>query len=97
MVVKWRVREIAERRGITTASDLAHRAGVNKNTAGALWNGRSLRADLDTLAKLCKALGCTTEELLEYLPDADSGGKMDPNTPDGIRTPGHAASVLITV
>jgi putative transcriptional regulator len=69
MVVKWRVREVAERRGITTASELAERAGVNKNTAGALWNGRSLRVDRDTLAKLCQALDCTTGDLLEYNPN----------------------------
>lgn len=69
MIVRWKVREVAEKQGVANASQLAERAGINKNTANALWNGSSLRADRDTLAKLCAALNCTTGDLLEYNPD----------------------------
>lgn len=66
MIVRWKVREVAEKHGVANASQLAERAKINKNTANALWNGTSLRADRDTLAKLCAALDCTTGDLLEY-------------------------------
>ncbi len=69
MIVKWKVREVAEQRGVKNASQLAERADINKNTANALWNGTSLRVDRDTLAKLCRALDCTTGDLLEYYPN----------------------------
>lgn len=69
MIVKWKVREVAERHGVANASQLAERADINKNTANALWNGASLRVDRDTLAKLCSALECAIGDLLEY--DAD--------------------------
>jgi DNA-binding Xre family transcriptional regulator len=80
MIVKWKVREVAERHGVKSASQLAEHADINKNTANALWNGTSLRVDRETLAKLCRALNCTTGDILEY----------DPS----ILTPGHAASSL---
>lgn len=66
MIVKWKVREMAIKRGVSSASQLAERAGINKNTANALWNGSSLRVDRETLAKLCSALDCVTGDLLEY-------------------------------
>ena len=66
MSVRWRVREVAEARGVTSASQLAVKAGIHKNTANALWHGSSLRVDRETLAKLCAALDCTAGELLEY-------------------------------
>jgi len=69
MIVRWKVREVAEKRGVSSASQLAERADINKNTANALWNGASLRVDRETLAKLCAALDCTTGDLLEYDPN----------------------------
>jgi DNA-binding Xre family transcriptional regulator len=69
MIVRWKVREVAEKRGVGSASQLAERADINKNTANALWNGASLRVDRETLAKLCAALDCTTGDLLEYDPN----------------------------
>lgn len=79
MIVKWKVREAAEKRGVANASQLAERADINKNTANALWNGSSLRVDRETLAKLCKALECTTGDLLEYnLEDIGMSGHAVP-------------------
>lgn len=83
MKVKWRVKEVAQSRGIRTASELAERADVNKNTAGALWNGRSLRVDRDTLAKLCYALNCAIGDLLEYRGNLDAGDILE----DDMRKP----------
>jgi DNA-binding Xre family transcriptional regulator len=44
---------------------LAEQAGINKNTATALWHGRPTRVDLPTLERLCKALECRLEDILE--------------------------------
>lgn len=66
MSVQWTVRGLAESRGIHSATALALHARINKNTANAIWNGRSLRVDRDTLTKLCAALTCTPGDLLGY-------------------------------
>jgi putative transcriptional regulator len=67
-MVLWNVRQIAEARGIKTATELGERVKVNINTATALWNGRSVRVDRTTLNKLCAELGCTPGDLLVYDP-----------------------------
>jgi putative transcriptional regulator len=67
--VLWNARAIAEKRGITTATELAERAKVNINTASAIMSGRSIRVDRPTLAKLCEVLECTPGDLLLYDPN----------------------------
>lgn len=76
MIVRWKVQEVARNRGVENASQLATLAGINKNTANTLWHGVSLRADRDTLAKLCKALNCTVADLLEYQPNGAGQSAM---------------------
>ena len=71
-MVIWKVREVAQAKGIRSASELAERAKLNKNTATVLWNGQSLRADRETLTKLCEALDCKPGDLLAY-EDIESG------------------------
>jgi DNA-binding Xre family transcriptional regulator len=63
-MVQWRVRKIAEERGITSAAELANRAGIAINTAYSLWVGRSLRADRATITSVCKVLDCTPGDIL---------------------------------
>lgn len=82
-MVIWNVRAIAEQRGIRTAAALAERADINKNTAGVLWNGSSLRVDRETLGKLCRALDCTPGDLLLVRRE---------NPKESIRTPGLVAA-----
>jgi DNA-binding Xre family transcriptional regulator len=63
-MVQWRVRKIAEDRGITSAAELASRAKIAINTAYSLWVGRSLRADRGTITAVCKVLECTPGDIL---------------------------------
>jgi DNA-binding Xre family transcriptional regulator len=63
-MIRWRVREIAEQRGIASAAQLAERAQVAQNTATSLWYGRPLRVDLPTLERVCRALACTIGDVL---------------------------------
>lgn len=65
----WRVREVALRQGIGSATQLAERAGIAYGTATSLWYGRPTRVDLPTLGRVCRALRCTPSDLLEYVPD----------------------------
>jgi len=50
-----RIGELARQQGLTIKA-LAERAGVAYNTAHALYTGRALRIDLDTLDRMCAAL-----------------------------------------
>jgi putative transcriptional regulator len=72
--VVWNARVIAEKRGISTATELAERAKININTASAIMSGRSTRVDRPTLAKLCEVLECTPGDLLLYDPSMQEAG-----------------------
>jgi len=63
-LVRWKVKERATTRGITSALELARRANINKNTATDIFGGRATRIDFLTLAKLCLALECKPGDLL---------------------------------
>ena len=65
----WKVKEIAEQRGVMSAVQLAERAGIAPGTATALWYGRPTRIDLPTLGRICKALKCTPDQILVYTAD----------------------------
>lgn len=62
--VVWSVQQTARARGLESARDLMRLTGLDKNTCTALWGGRQARADLTTLAILCKFLECTPGDLL---------------------------------
>jgi len=63
---KWRVQEVAKEQGIKSAVQLAEQLGVAPGTAVSLWYGRSLRIDLPTLARVCKKLNCTPNDVLVF-------------------------------
>lgn len=79
-MVKWRVREVAGKLGITSAVGLAERADLAVNTAYAIWVGRSLRVDRETLTKLCRGLNCKPGDLL-VLPDEEIVAESEILTP----------------
>ncbi len=62
MAVRLRIGEVARAQGLTIKA-LAERAGVAYNTAHALYTGRALRVDLDTLDRICGALQVEPGEL----------------------------------
>ena len=63
MPIGIRVGELAKQQGLTIKA-LAERAGVAYNTAHALYTGRATRIDLDTLDRICAALGAEPGDLL---------------------------------
>jgi DNA-binding Xre family transcriptional regulator len=69
MAVKWRVDELAERKG-WGARRLAEKAGVDIKTARNILTGRATRVDLETIGRLADALGVEPGSLWRR-----SGGK----------------------
>lgn len=53
-----------------TQARLAQETGIRPSTISDIYNDVAERISLDHLDKICEALDCTTEELLEYVPNA---------------------------
>lgn len=52
-----------------TQKDLAIKAGIRPNTINALYHGYAKMVSLQNLDKICKALDCSLDELMEYKSD----------------------------
>ncbi len=65
------VREMAEKRGMTTAYQLRQALGVAPNLAAKLWKGEFEMIGLGTLDKLCRVLKCQPDKLFRYEPGDD--------------------------
>ena len=55
-----------------TRSELRRKAGISTNALAKLGKNESL--PLETLEKVCAALDCTLNDILEYVPDRDPEG-----------------------
>lgn len=63
------IRELAEKRGYTTAYQLRKALGVSPTAATKLWSGDFEMIGLGTLDKLCEVLRCQPDKLLRYAPE----------------------------
>ena len=68
-MIKLLVKEVAEREGIRNALDLAKRADLHYQTVYSLWRGESKQIGLETIEKLCRALGVRPGQLFQLEPD----------------------------
>ncbi len=68
-MVTLRIREAAEERGITTAYQLQKAMDVQPGMAARLWRGELKMIGLDTLDRLCDAIGCELCDLLVRAPE----------------------------
>ncbi|NLW78851.1 MAG: helix-turn-helix transcriptional regulator [Ruminococcaceae bacterium] len=50
-------------------AELARITGIRPNTINDLYHGTAERVSLDHLDRICEAIGCTMEELLERKPN----------------------------
>lgn len=55
-------------------TDLRRAAGLTTNALAKL--GKDESVPLETLAKVCKALNCTFDEVVEIVPDKDEAGRI---------------------
>ena len=68
MKLKLHIKEIAERRGIKNARQLALKSGLNFTSAYNLWNGTAQGIHFDNLQSLCDLLQADPGLLIEYHP-----------------------------
>jgi DNA-binding Xre family transcriptional regulator len=63
-MVTLKIREAAERQGITTAYQLQKALNTMPSTAARLWRGDMKMIGLDTIDALCDALNCEPSDLI---------------------------------
>lgn len=71
-MITTHVKEVAERRGLTTAYQLQKSLGVSPDVAARLWQGTFTRIDFATLNRLCEFLKCAPGTLIKYKPDGNA-------------------------
>jgi len=52
-------------------SDLVRMTGIRTNTINDMYHEFAISIKLEHIDKICKALGCTAGELIEYIPDKE--------------------------
>ena len=50
-------------------SEVARDTGVNRGTLTRLYHETAERVELDALNRICRHLGCSVDDLLEYIPE----------------------------
>jgi DNA-binding Xre family transcriptional regulator len=60
------IREMAEKRGITTAYQLQKAMEVPPSLAAKWWSNEMKMIGIDTLDRLCKVLRCKPNDLLRF-------------------------------
>lgn len=63
--IKFKLKSILESRNLSK-NRLSIISGVRFDTIQRIYNGSLTRLDLDILCRLCKALDCQIDELIEY-------------------------------
>ena len=69
MLITLLVREVAEKRGIPSATALAELAGISHGSALSLMRGVSTRIDFAVLDRICAALDAQPGDLLQRVPN----------------------------
>lgn len=57
-MITFRVKEMAEYRGLKNAHGLQLKAGLASHVANRLWKGQVERISVETIDRLCEALDC---------------------------------------
>lgn len=65
--VKIKLKEVMQEKGMSK-SKLAFRAELQRTQLNLYYNNEINRVDLHVLSRICKALDCDINDLLEYIP-----------------------------
>jgi DNA-binding Xre family transcriptional regulator len=68
-MIRSKIKEVAEARGIPNAYQLGVVIGVTPNVSARLWKDDFAQIGKVTLDKLCTALGCSVGDLLVHEPN----------------------------
>ena len=76
--IRIKLDELIQKAGISK-NKLSHRAEMQRSQINHYCNNTVTRLDVDVLARLCSALNCGIDELLEYVPPGEAGGAAEAN------------------
>ncbi len=65
--IKIKLNELLEKSGMSK-NKLSHRAEMQRTQINGYCNNEITRLDTDVLARICTALDCKIEDLLEFVP-----------------------------
>ncbi len=65
--IRIKLDSLLEKSGMSK-SKLSHRAEMERTQINNYYNNKITRLDIDVLARLCTALDCKIEDLLEFVP-----------------------------
>lgn len=69
--VELKLKEVMDERGISR-NQLAKLIDARFEVVGKWYKGEVEKMDLDILARICYALDCTTEDLIQYVPSEEA-------------------------
>lgn len=70
MSVHCRLSSILGEKRIKMA-ELVRMTGVSKTTVNAMYHDKVQKIDYSVINRICKSLGCTVSDLIEYVPDQE--------------------------
>jgi putative transcriptional regulator len=73
-MIRAKIREVAESKGVPNAYQLGELIGVTPNVSARLWKDSFAQIGRITLEKLCSALNCQVGDLLVYEPESKRKG-----------------------
>lgn len=82
-MIVLRIKELAERKGITTAYQLQMLMNIPPTTAARWWKAKMGKIALTTLDALCEALGCDPGELIVRVSKENPSDAIKKKTGDG--------------
>lgn len=62
-----------------SVTELSERVGITMANISILKNGKAKAVRMETLSKICEALGCQPGDILEYIPDSEAISDSLPN------------------
>ena len=68
--IRIKLDELLKRTGMSK-NKLSHRAEMQRTQINNYCSNRITRLDTDVLARICAALNCTLDDLLEYVPSEE--------------------------
>lgn len=68
-MVKFNVKLLRLKNDNMSQKELISKTNIRPSTLSAIENNVALTISIEQINKLCKALNCTTGELIEYIPD----------------------------
>lgn len=69
--IKIHLAELIRKSGLTKG-EVGRRALMERTQLNSYCNNKVSRIDLDVIARLCTAVDCKVEDLLEFLPEEDN-------------------------